>query len=61
MDHSDIRKEIDRSIRSFDEEALSAAIDQAHDLGEDYPFQGELKEAEDRLYELTVHDNASDE
>ena len=51
--HTDIRQEIKRSIQAFDEQALSMAIDQAHKLGEAYPFKDELVVAEERLYELT--------
>lgn len=52
LDHSDLRQEIKKAIKSVDECALSSAIDVARELGSEYPFKKELDAAEGVLFDM---------
>ena len=52
LDHSDLRLEIQKAMESFDEVALSSAIDVAREIGYDYPYVRELEKAEAFLFDM---------
>ena len=43
LDHSDLRLRMANAIESSDDEALNEAIDEARELGREYPFREELE------------------
>lgn len=46
LDHSDLRLRMKEAMKNWDEIALNEAIDDARDLGREYPYQSELEMAE---------------
>ena len=52
VDFESLREDIRRAKEDCDEVKLSVAVDLAKELGSEYPYQIELDEAEDYLYEL---------
>ena len=44
---------MNQALKDYDEAALCVAIDQARELGYDYPWTKELEKAEDALFEMT--------
>lgn len=52
LDHSDLRLEMMKALKDYDEVALAGAIDVARELGAEYPFQEELEKAEAALFDM---------
>ena len=52
LDHSDLRRDIKKALEEQDEVALAWKVDEARDLGHEYPYRGELDRAETSLYEM---------
>ena len=52
LDHSDLRLDIKKALEDYDEVGLSAAIDVARELGNEYPYKAELERAESTLMDM---------